>query len=198
MDKHGVTKILYTHYMKDVSSRAVMHEMSSHSENMKFNVFVNEVLRILRNCSPYTVWREEAARHVTYFMRRMQYSGFPEDMRFCVLSAALRKYDQKVSSGSVINPRQEAKSRVEKLEWYKADGKYDSVMGVYGEMPRRGRPPPVPPSISGKLEVLHYACLSAVAKRSHGFEVSTTSIPVYREKGERRPQHRTRTLGQLR
>ena len=46
-------------------------------------------------------------------------------MRCRVLYAALHKYDQKVSSGSVINPKQ-----VEKLEWYKAYGKFDSVMFV--------------------------------------------------------------------
>ena len=41
----------------DVSSRAVMHEMWSHSESMKFNLLVNEMLRILINCSPYSVER---------------------------------------------------------------------------------------------------------------------------------------------
>ena len=111
-DKDGVTRILYTHYMKDVSNRAVMHRMSSHSDNMKVSVFVNEVLRILRNCSPYSLWKEEAARHLTYFMRRMQYSGFSETTRFQVLSAALRKYDEKVSAGEVIRLTSDGKRRV--------------------------------------------------------------------------------------
>ena len=48
--------------MKDVSSRAVMHQRSSHVEKMQFNVFVNEVLRILRNCSQHTAWKEEALK----------------------------------------------------------------------------------------------------------------------------------------
>ena len=130
MSKDGVMRILYTHYMKVVSNRAVMHEMSSHSENMKFNVFLNEVLRILRNCSPFTVWEDEAARHVSYFMRRMQYSGYCEEMRYRVLSAALRKYDQKVSNGILVNSSQEEKSNAEKMEWYKGNGKYDSVLFV--------------------------------------------------------------------
>ena len=55
MGKDGVTRFLYTHYMKYVSSRAAMHEMSCHRESMRFNMFVNEILRILRNCSAYTV-----------------------------------------------------------------------------------------------------------------------------------------------
>ena len=129
-DKDGVVRILYTHYMKDVSSRAVMHRLSSHSDSMKVSVFVNEVLRILRNCSRYTVWKEEAARHLTYFMRRMQYSGFSETTRFQVLSAALRKYDEKVRSGEVINQRREPEGATAKMEWYKQGGKYDSVMFV--------------------------------------------------------------------
>ena len=129
-DKDGIMRILYTHYMKDVSNRTVMHRLSSHSDSMKVSVFVNEVLRILRNCSQHTVWKEEAARHVTYFMRRMQYSGFSETTRYQVLSAALRKYDAKVSSGQVINQRRLTESAAAKMEWYKQGGKYDSVMFV--------------------------------------------------------------------
>ena len=128
--KDGTTRILYTHYMKDVSSRSLMHYRSSHSDNMKVSVFINEVLRILRNCSPYTVWKEEAARHLSYFMRRMQYSGYSEETRFTVLSSALRKYDEKATSGNVLNHHHMAKSQAEKLEWYREGGKYDSVMFV--------------------------------------------------------------------
>ena len=129
-DSGGTVRILHTHHMKGVSNRSVMHQMSSHSESMKFNVFVNEVLRILRNCSPHTEWKDEAAMHVTYFMRRMQYSGYSEDVRFRVVSEALRKYDEKVRTGSVLCGRQGVKSKAEKREWYKSDGKYDSVMFV--------------------------------------------------------------------
>ena len=40
---HNTTLILHSHYMKEVSSRMVMHENSSHSMRMKFNnVLVNE------------------------------------------------------------------------------------------------------------------------------------------------------------
>ena len=46
-----MTKILHTHYMKDVSSRAVINAFSAHSMEMKTNVMVNEVCRILKNCS---------------------------------------------------------------------------------------------------------------------------------------------------
>ena len=116
--------------MKDVSNRYVMHQMSSHSEKMKYNVFVNEVLRILRNCSRYIDWNDEAAPHVTYFVRRMQYSGYDENMRFRVVTDALGKYDKMVREGSVLSARHEVKTKAQKRDWYKADGKYDSVIFV--------------------------------------------------------------------
>ena len=43
--------ILHAHYMKPVASRALIQMDSAHSEQMKFNVLVNEVSRVLRNCS---------------------------------------------------------------------------------------------------------------------------------------------------
>ena len=129
-DQVGIVRILFSHYMKDVSSRAIMHLRSSHSDKMKFNVFVNEVLRILRNCSPHTVWEQEAARHVTYFMRRMQYSGHSEEMRYRVVSSALQRYDDKVSSGSLFSRHQDSERGADKQDWYKKNGKYDSVMFV--------------------------------------------------------------------
>ena len=91
---------------------------------------MNEVLRILRNCSPHTVWEQEAARHVTYFMRRMQYSGHSEEMRFRVVSSALKRYDDKVSNRDLLSRRQESVRGTDKQDWYRKNGKYDSVMFV--------------------------------------------------------------------
>ena len=49
-NEERVYKVLYMHYMKEVASRAVIHFRSSHSPEMKKNVMVNQVLRIIRNC----------------------------------------------------------------------------------------------------------------------------------------------------
>ena len=65
----GKLKILHSHYMKDVSSRLVMGSRSAHGENTKRNVMVNEICRILKNCSIYLPW-EEAADKVSYFVKR--------------------------------------------------------------------------------------------------------------------------------
>ena len=41
-DLNGAWKILHTHYMKDVSSRFLIHARSSHPNSMKVNVLINE------------------------------------------------------------------------------------------------------------------------------------------------------------
>ena len=45
------------------------------------------------------------------------------------MSSALKKYDEKVSSGTVLH-RHQGKKMVDKRDWYKREGKYDSVMFV--------------------------------------------------------------------
>ena len=50
----GRLRILYTHYAKEVSSRAVMGAKLAHGQRMKHNVMMNEVCRVMRNCSEFT------------------------------------------------------------------------------------------------------------------------------------------------
>ena len=57
----AVRRILHSHYMKDVSSRLVMAERSAHGKNTKRNVMVNEICRIMKNCSIYLP-KEEIAK----------------------------------------------------------------------------------------------------------------------------------------
>ena len=90
-DSEGNSRILHTHYIKDVSTRAVLNANSSHDNRTKASVMVNEAFRILKNCSVLLEWRE-VAEHLTYFMRRLQYSGYSQSFPFEVLGKALRKY----------------------------------------------------------------------------------------------------------
>ena len=60
----GCRRILHSHYMKDVSSRLVMAERSAHGKNTKRNVMVNELCRIMKNCSIYLP-KEEVAKKVS-------------------------------------------------------------------------------------------------------------------------------------
>ena len=78
--------------MKDVSSRAVINERSSHPKSMKKNVLVNEALRILRNSSEFLKW-EETAEHLSYLMKRLQFSGYDQNFRYEEMKTAFGKYD---------------------------------------------------------------------------------------------------------
>ena len=135
----GKLKILHSHYMKGVSrSRQVMDSRSAHGENTKRNVMINEVCRILKNCSVYLPW-EEAASKVTYFVKRMEYSGYDQDFRYEVVKRAMRRHELKVEQwrkggAMYANERDEEVRAVNKFGkkkgWYKGDGKYDGVMFV--------------------------------------------------------------------
>ena len=87
-------KVMHGFYMKDVASRMVIPWNSAHSERMKQNVMVNEIGRILKNCSVYLPW-SETARHLSYFMKRMQFSGYDKAFRYNVLDRALKIYDRR-------------------------------------------------------------------------------------------------------
>ncbi len=125
-------KIMHEHYMKDVSSRHVIHYRSAHPEDMKISVLVNEALRILRNCSKY-LSKEETTKHLQYLVNRMQYSGYPQVYRYEVMSRALKIHNS-------LSNRNRRKKKRDKRKWYN-EKKYDGVMFVdvtlNGEMKRR-------------------------------------------------------------
>ena len=135
-NERGENKILHCHYMKDVTSRAVVNAISAHSQIVKRNVMVNEIGRILKNCSVELKW-EEIAGHVEYFMRRMQYSCYTEEFRYEVLRRALKKYDERVAryrrSGSMFGRENENngnRRERNKREWYNKSREYETVMFV--------------------------------------------------------------------
>ena len=105
---------------------------SAHGSKMKYNVMLNELLRVMRNCSVHLEWVDEAAVHLSYYMRRMQWSGYTVGERHDILTRALRKYDTRLTTftetGSMFP---EGKRQAKKtLDWYKYGGKYDSVLFV--------------------------------------------------------------------
>ena len=118
------TKVMYEHYMKDVSTRHILNERSAHPENMKINVLVNEALRIMRNCSRH-LRRGTVTKHLQYFTNRMQYSGYPQEYRYEVLSRALKIHNQ--ARNDTTERRRRKKTN--KKNWYDRT-KYDGVMFV--------------------------------------------------------------------
>ena len=137
-DATGEVKIQYEHYLKDVSTRAVIHANSAHPENVKMNVLVNEASRIPRNCSIDLEW-QIVVSHLEYFSQRMQYSGYNKEQRFQVIKKALNKHDKKMENmiegrrykrrkDIYVPRRKEKKEKREK--WFTSGGRYESVMFV--------------------------------------------------------------------
>ena len=134
--REGVIKVLHTHYIKDVSTRALINAKSAHGELMKVNVMVNEITRILRNCSVHLEW-EEVASWIQYFVKRLQFSGYDKKFRHQVVTKALNKYDKRLEeyrqTGIMfrkITEEEKRRKRAMKNEWYTKNGKYESVMFV--------------------------------------------------------------------
>ena len=137
---NGELKILYEHYMKDVSSRHVINYLSAHPEEMKMNVLVNEALRILRNCSEHLP-DEVKTKHLQYLVNRMQFSGYPHVYRYEVISRTFKKYNNNNNNNAINQTRRrERRTAREKRRWYDED-RYDGVLFVdttpNGELRRR-------------------------------------------------------------
>ena len=134
----GRVKILHSHYVKKVASKVVMLSRSAHGENTKRNVMVNEVGRILKNCSVYLPWEVIAAK-VSEYVERMEASGYGERFRYDVVRIAIKRYRKRVkvwqnggemyADGRTEREKAEDKNR-KKENWYKGDGKYKSVLFV--------------------------------------------------------------------
>ena len=91
----GRLRIMHSHYMKAVVSRSVMFSRSAHGGTTKRNVMVNEVYRILKNCSVHLPWLDTAAK-VSDFVRRMEWSGYEPGFRYEVVKRAIRRYRRRL------------------------------------------------------------------------------------------------------
>ena len=75
---------------------------------------------------------------LTYFMRRMQFSGYDQRTRYRVLTRAFEKHEKKMKEGD--QPRNTegrrhdrvivSSRRRRKHDWYKRNGKYETVMMI--------------------------------------------------------------------
>ena len=120
----GIWKIKTSHYIKDVSTRAVINCRSSHPVEMKKNVMVNEVLRILRNCNEYCPW-EEVSQHISYFMMRLQFSGYDQQFRYEITKMALKKH-KRARPDNV----EQKNTTTNKKKWFQKKKEVDAVMFV--------------------------------------------------------------------
>ena len=139
LNKDGDYKILHSHYVKDVTSRLLIHSRSAHDPKVKFNVCVNEALRIIKNCSEQLEWKE-CITHLEYFTKRLQYSGYDLQYRYDVIKTALIRYEKlKIEYNSdgkffknLIRKRIERRKENthKKHSWYSRNGRYQSVMFI--------------------------------------------------------------------
>ena len=82
--KDGKYRIPHSHYIKDVSSRLLIHSRSAHPPEAKFNICVNEAIRILKNCSQHLEWGE-CKTQLEYFVQRLAFSGYDLQYRYLSL-----------------------------------------------------------------------------------------------------------------
>ena len=129
---------MHEHYMKDVATRSLINFNSAHPMNVKINIFVNEATRILRNCSREMKWTD-IVPHLNYFIKRMQFSGYPQQVRYKVMKKAIDKYDDTMTrtngSRRFVPSMETRRERIvnkaaKRKNWEKKEGKYEAVMFV--------------------------------------------------------------------
>ena len=86
------TKILYEHYEKEISSKAVIMARSSMPMQTKRTILTQEILRILTHCNTYISW-ERVCKHINNFMKKLQYSGYDKNFRYDVVNSALKAFE---------------------------------------------------------------------------------------------------------
>ena len=95
----GIIKpqILHSHYIKPMSNRQLIHKDSALSDSGKMNILVAELVRVMRNvsrmCQP-----QELKKHIQYFIHRMQYSSYSQNVRVKIYKKAKQKYDNIVKN----------------------------------------------------------------------------------------------------
>ena len=130
--------ILHEHYIKDVSSKLVLHRDSAISIHSKRTILTQQCLRVLLNCSESL---EETRRneHLSFYMARLQSSGYDHAFRLDILKSALNAYEKKKEAekeGEKMHRertwnRKERKKQKEqrKRNWFK-NGENDSVLFI--------------------------------------------------------------------
>ncbi|KXJ11003.1 hypothetical protein AC249_AIPGENE16189 [Exaiptasia diaphana] len=131
--------VLHEFYLKEVSSKSIIHARSALSWPTKRTILTQEVLRVLKNCSPGLPW-EQTVRHLNMMSMRMQFSGYNKKFRYEVFDSALKAYKNmksKDQAGEVplYRPREwrrkerENEKRSKRNNWYKKGG-YSSVVFI--------------------------------------------------------------------
>ena len=124
--------------MKDVSSKQLLHKESAISMNSKRTILTQQCLRVILNCSKHL---EEQTKndHLSFFMARMQASGYDHAFRLEVLKSAKNAHDEMKrmeTEGKPIHRERTWKRKERRKEreqrrknWYRT-GKFESVLFI--------------------------------------------------------------------
>lgn len=132
-------RIMHEFYSKDVSSKLLIHKDAALSLNTKRIILTQQCLRVILNCSPY-LKRGIVENHLTYFMLRMQCSGYDRPLRYEVLKSACNAFDKIKEKGvnegvPIYRSKRYRRSQrrkekdLKKKDWYKKDGN-EAVMFI--------------------------------------------------------------------
>ena len=132
-------RLMHEFYIKEVSSKLLIHRDAALSIGMKRTILTQQCLRVMLNCSPF-LKSNIVEKHLTYFMLRMQCSGYDMALRYEVLKSAYNAYDmmkEKEENEGVSMYRSKTYRRddrrkekeVKKKNWYKK-GNYETVLFV--------------------------------------------------------------------
>ena len=86
-------QLWFIHYEKDVSSKQLIPQRSALSVQVKRNVFVNECVRRLKNCSMGLPWEKKAV-FLTDYMARLKSAGYSQTFRIDILKQAVARYKE--------------------------------------------------------------------------------------------------------
>ena len=131
-----VWKIVHKHYMKPMANKFVIRSDAAMAMKTKRTVLTQMCLRVLLNNSEY-LEEEEKKSSVSFFMRRMQASGYSEKFRYEVLKSAVNAYEKicndptrpKYRGKELNTPKARQERNKQKNSWFRKGG-YESVMFV--------------------------------------------------------------------
>ena len=107
-EKDGKERILHEHYMKSMASKLVIHRQAAMSIKSKRTILTQQCLRIILNCSE-DLEEDIRNKHLSFFMARMQASGYDHAFRLEVLKSAKHAYEKlkerENTGGSIHRPR---------------------------------------------------------------------------------------------
>ena len=85
--------IIYEHYRKEVATKATVLARSAVPNTLKRTILTQAILRVMRHCSP-CLPIDGRIEHINEIMKRIQFSGFPQEFRYDVYNSASMAYNK--------------------------------------------------------------------------------------------------------